>query len=342
MMKKIKQNLRWFLTVLSIVMLMGASTCVYAHEAGESSSSLSRYLTVGGKTMRAVLYGNLNKTEGSGSFADTDKTTLVMLPGLGVPSPNLYFKPLAQALDRNFNVVILEPLGYGLSDSADTIRSVDNINKELNDALDALGIDECVLLVHSISGVYGLNFVLDYPEKVKGFIAIDNTIYEEDMESDLAMEQEYMLGESLKFNELRNSFSSLQDFQLAIAKDPDKYGAQLPEIEGYTYPQEDSEEYIQAYARSSNESIIDEIRQMDQSLLTIKGKKFPDTLPVLMMISASNAGQIPAWAPGHQNQLDLQSGNHELYILEGSHYIWYTNLSGVTEQILSWQAKHLF
>ena len=40
-----------------------------------------------------------------------------------------------------------------------------------------MGIEQCVLLVHSISGVYGLNFVQNYPEKVKGFIAVDNTVY---------------------------------------------------------------------------------------------------------------------------------------------------------------------
>ena len=92
------------------------------------------------------------------------------MPALGVPSPHIYFKPLAQSLDESFNIVIVEPFGYGLSDVAATDRTVDNINSELNAALDTMGIKQCVLLVHSISGVYGLNFVQNYPEKVKGFI----------------------------------------------------------------------------------------------------------------------------------------------------------------------------
>lgn len=116
-----------------------------------------------------------------------------MMPALGVPSPHIYFKPLAQSLDESFNIVIVEPFGYGLSDVAAMDRTVDNINSELNAALDTMGIKQCVLLVHSISGVYGLNFVQNYPEKVKGFIAVDNTVYDEELAEAMEMEKKYML-----------------------------------------------------------------------------------------------------------------------------------------------------
>ena len=38
-----------------------------------------------------------------------------------------------------------------------------------------------------------------------------------------------------EFDELRKSFSSLTDFQLALSENPEQYGAALPEITGYTY-----------------------------------------------------------------------------------------------------------
>ena len=327
--------------ILSSVMLSIAGISAYAQE-----NCVEHYATynvnIEGKNMHTVLYGDVIQTDTGASFADNNKTTLVMLPALAVPSPHLYYKPLAQELDSEFNVVIIEPLGYGLSDKADTDRSVENINKELEEALEALDIEECVLLVHSISGVYGLNFVLEHPEKVKGFVAIDNTIYEDEIQSELAMEQEYMLSEAIKFDELRKSYPSDEEFRAAISSDPEQYGATLPEITGYNYTENDMEEYIEAYSRSFNESIINEISQMDQSVLTIKGKKFPNSLPVLMMISATNVENVPVWETGHRNQLNLQSSDHELYVLEGSHYIWYTNLSGVLGHISEWKTDDQF
>lgn len=105
-----------------------------------------------------------------------------------------------------------------------TDRTVDNINSEVNVALDTMGIEQCVLLVHSISGVYGLNFVQNYPEKVKGFIAVDNTVYDEELAEAMEMEKKYMLQGIDEFQKIKNSFSSLEEFQTALKTDPDKYG----------------------------------------------------------------------------------------------------------------------
>ena len=90
--------------------------------------------------MHLALYGKLDAS--GETFADEGKTTLVMMPALGVPSPHIYFKPLAQSLDESFNIVIVEPFGYGLSDVAATDRTVDNINSELNAALDTILYNE--------------------------------------------------------------------------------------------------------------------------------------------------------------------------------------------------------
>lgn len=81
---------------------------------------------------------------------------------------------------------------------------------------------------------------------------------------------------------------------------------------------------------------------MDQSLLSIKNKKFPSALPVLTMISSENVQNVPAWETAHRNQLDLESGNHQLYIVNGGHYIWYTNLTQVVQLINEWRMENHF
>ena len=331
----------------------------YARARGIEGEKTEEFLSVPGQGVKGKIDGRwyfagnsrMMKAQGIAlgayekrleAFADEGKTTLVMLPALGVPSPHIYFKPLAESLDESFNVVIVEPFGYGLSDGALTDRTVDNINSEVNVALDTMGIEQCVLLVHSISGVYGLNFVQNYPEKVKGFIAVDNTVYDEELAEAMEMEKKYMLQGIDEFQKIKNSFSSLEEFQTALKTDPDKYGAALPQVSGYTYTESDREEYIQAYSLSNNDTIRSEVNGMDQSLLSIKNKKFPSALPVLTMISSENVQNVPAWETAHRNQLDLESGNHQLYIVNGGHYIWYTNLTQVVQLINEWRMENHF
>ena len=52
--------------------------------------------------------------------------------------------------------------------------------------------------------------------------------------------------------------------------------------------------------------------------------------------------QNPAWETAHRNQLDLESGNHQLYIVNGGHYIWYTNLTQVVQLINEWRMENHF
>lgn len=145
-----------------------------------------------------------------------------------------------------------------------------------------------------------------------------------------------------EFQKLRKSFSSIEEFQLELERNPEQYGAVLPEITGYTYSESDKSEYIKAYSLSSNETIRNEVNNMDQNLLSIKGKKFPTALPVLTMISSENVENIPAWKSGHENQLDFSSGNHQLYVVEGGHYIWYTNLTQIVQHINEWATANQF
>jgi len=330
-----KMSSKWLgMFVLALCVIWSIPAAVYA-ESGKDSGGLEKYVTIGGKQVRTILYGDMNASKET--FADDGKQTLVMLPALAVPSPNIYFKPLAQALQDRFHVIVVEPLGYGLSDQTAKERTVENINEEIYEVLEQLDVEKCVLLTHSISGIYGLNFVETYPEKVDGFIAIDNTVYDAGLAEALKMEQQYILQGAEEFDALRNTFQSLHDFQNAIASNPDEYGAALPKIAGYTYTEQDREEYLEAYSRSSNETVRNEISLMEQASNTIIDKKFPSDLSVLMMISSDNVDAMPVWETAHYKQLNFEGGNHEIHIVEGGHYIWYTNLTEIIKKINSWQ-----
>lgn len=317
--------------IIAIILLNGN---LPVQAATNESCSISKFITVDSKEMHVVLYGELDQN--GGTFADQRKEILVMLPALAVPSPNIYFKPLAEALDSVYNVVVIEPFGYGLSDTTESVRTIENISSELYEAINVLDIDTCTLLVHSIAGIYGLHFLYAYTEKVNGIISMDNTVYTEELSEALLLEQEYMLLETEEFNALRNTFNSTAEFETAIAADPAQYGAEVPDIVGYTYSESDMEEYYKAYANSSNQTIQNEILNMDENLESIKGVKFPSTLPVLMLVSSDNIQSMPVWKTAHEEQLDFSTGKHQLHIVEGSHYIWYTNLLNIVKYVLQW------
>lgn len=342
MKENLRRNYKRLTAALMVMLILVTGIFVIFANESTKNDFFSKYIMVDGKEMHVVLYGDISQNGADAAFEDKSKSTVVMIPGLGDASPNIQFKPLAQALDTDFNVIIVEPLGYGLSEITSSDRTVENINKELNEALEALEINECILLAHSMSGAYGLNFVHDYPEKVEGFIAIDNTIYDKAMEEEMAMGKEYNLNAIDAHNEIRNSFASTQEFEADIANDPAKYGVILPEISGYTYLESDMEEYTKAFALSLNEVIRDEIMQMDVNLLTIKNKKFPDSLPVLMLVASANIERYPVWEKAHYNQLNPESPNHEMFIMDTDHYIWYTDLVGVVNNIKDWKSKFKF
>ena len=333
-MKKLKKTRQTVLvsTILLVLTLTGCS------KPG-IKDYMSKEIPIGDSTMRVAIYGEVYNQEEL-SFVNTEKDTLVMLPALGVASPHIYFKPLAQRLLTNFNVIIIEPLGYGLSGLATTDRSVENITTEISDALEYLEIKECMLLTHSISGVYGLDFVQNHPDKVKGIIGIDNTVYDDILAENMDAEIEYMGNILASFEEVRQSFKTIEEFHNAIKQNPESYDAQLPPIEDYEYSDADISEYMEAFSTSNNESIQNELINMSETVLSIKDVKYSEKTPVLSIISADNVAMVPSWETAHAAQLSLQSAIHEMHTIEGSHYIWYSNLDGVVELIEEWYTNN--
>ena len=105
-----------------------------------------------------------------------DGPPIILLPGLGEPSPILEFRPLASELSKKYEVITIEPFGYGLSDSTKRKRTIENIVEELHECVKNLGEEEYYLMGHSISGLYTLYWSQIYPDEIKGIIGIDPSV----------------------------------------------------------------------------------------------------------------------------------------------------------------------
>jgi pimeloyl-ACP methyl ester carboxylesterase len=71
---------------------------------------------------------------------------------------------------------VIEPFGYGLSDQTQKERSTENIVSEIHEALQSLHIERYILMGQSISGIYSLDYVNQYPNEVRAFIGLDSSV----------------------------------------------------------------------------------------------------------------------------------------------------------------------
>ena len=104
-------------------------------------------------------------------------TSIVLLPGLGVPAPDLDFEPLVKELSAWATVTVVEPFGYGWSDVTDSPMLPSDIARDVHTALHAAGVKgPYVLMGHSISGLNSQAFADQYPDEVAGYVGLDPSL----------------------------------------------------------------------------------------------------------------------------------------------------------------------
>ena len=124
-------------------------------------------------------------TESSGDL------TIIFLSGAGVTSPVLEYRPLYRKLSDTYKIAVVEKSGYGMSESTDTERTVENMVSESREALRLAGINPpYVLAAHSYSGFEAIYWANTYPDEVKAVLSIDMGLPETAVEMGKAMPEE--------------------------------------------------------------------------------------------------------------------------------------------------------
>lgn len=121
------------------------------------------------KKMRAYIKGN--------------GKALILLSGWATENPIDDFKPLIDELSCDFKVVVLEYFGYGKSDIVEDDRSNKTIVEEIRTALSKLNIKPpCILMPHSMSGLYCLYYANRYPNEVYAVVGLDMSLPQKQLE----------------------------------------------------------------------------------------------------------------------------------------------------------------
>ena len=98
--------IKWILVVIILIFLLGVVWNAICKKVDERKmqNAYGDSVQVNGKNMVVEIVGE-----------NHDGPPIILLPGLGEPSPILEFRPLASELSKKYEVITIEPFGYGLS-----------------------------------------------------------------------------------------------------------------------------------------------------------------------------------------------------------------------------------
>ncbi len=239
---------------------------------------------------------------------------VVLLPGYGTAAPGLDFQPLVDELSPFYKVVVVEPFGYGLSDLTETERSSENIVSEVHEALQQLHIERYILMGHSISGLYGLDYVNKYPNEVSAFVGLDSSV---------PTISEKKIGASIITTIKFLKQSGLARLQVKLGDDP---YAEL------SYDEKTKEQLrMLQHKNLYNSTQLNEAEIMYENFKATKNLSFPKDLPVIFFIQA-NHPVTDRWVPEHQRQIK-NSVYGQVVTFDGDHYLYRAQAKEIVDSL---------
>ncbi len=255
--------------------------------------------------------------------------TAVILPGYGCATVRYEFDSFITELRDQFNFVLVEPLGYGLSDEAVTERSVSNYCEELHGLLESIDRTDCTLIAHSIGGLYALNYANMYPDEVQGFIGIDASVPRQgDMDNFTSKPENvyklYKIMRPLLYGSGINRLMRELSFEQTAAQIPTLQGEDLEKAKALFF------------LEGINDTLMDEMRMLGTNFRTCHDMKFPESVPVLYVLAKDNCNMMPEWEGLHKEL--VTNPESKVVVIEGAHYLHLTSLKKLANEIRNWRA----
>ena len=253
----------------------------------------------------------------------------VVLPGFGSFSVHYEFDAFRQKIADKYKVILFEPLGYGLSDKTDRPRTSENICNELHEVMTKLGYDRYTLISHSISGIYMLKYANMFEDEVVSCIGIDSSVPDQ---MNFGPE-EAKPDNVVKFYKRIRPLITTGIYRVMTESSFDS--DVLTNIPTITDEDDKKKALALSCIDQLNDTQLDEMVQAKANMSELLDKTFPESVPVLFLLSKTNCETLPEWKPAHEK---LMSAPGSLTIqIEGGHYLHYTSLDDITDQILSWE-----
>lgn len=314
-LKIIGKVLLWILGIIVGLVIISAITHNILKSMEKTKYKIGQTINVEGKHMQAYVTGSGEKT-------------IVLLSGLGTASPITDFMPLATRLSADYKVVILEYFGYGFSDTTKEERSNENIVNEIRLALKELKISgPYILLPHSISGVYAMYYAIHYPNEVEAIIGIDESI-----PNQTKINKNANMSPNLT---LLNTFGIIRDITYLLPSADDG----MNKNNYYSAEQVKFKKMATAW-NSANISVINELNMVNTNTKELYDVKYPNDLPVLSFLSKDTVDTDNEWLPLHEEVIS-NDAIQKIQMLNGGHYLHWTNADKIAEMTKEFISTHL-
>lgn len=239
---------------------------------------------------------------------------LIFMSGLGETSPYYAFKNMMDALSANYKVCVIEPCGYGFSSITKRKRTIDEIVHEIHHVLAIQNITRFTFITHSLSGVYALAYLQQYPNEVVSFVGIDSSVSAQRAYKKIWFKNLISIHKKMIFKAL-GSFKQMhekENFQTDEAKD----------------------KHLMFTIHALNANSLAEMRTMQKNLKEVANLKY--TVPSLLFLSTQSEKMIENWLSMHEDVLD-NSKKNKIVELHGSHYLQNEFLKEIVETIHKFQ-----
>lgn len=260
-------------------------------------------------------------------IGEKNSITLVMLPGLGMVSPVICYKPFVETLADKYRIITVEPFGYGLSDLTKEERNNKNYVSELHTCLQKLGVKKYYLMAHSIGGIYSLSYVNKYPEEVLGFIGLDNT------PRNMPNKKDWKTILMILIEKIAIILNELGLFRISTKKSLTKI---MLLDSSYNYSDEDKKNFDIIFRHYFlNNNVLSESRNRIQICEEVNSLNFPDNMPVIMFLASKTCEFLPTWEQLHKD-MKTSHPDSEIIILEGTHNINIDQKKAISDKLKTW------
>ena len=321
--KKIWIIIKWIIGITIIFILLGIiwNTICKKIDEYKIKDAYGNSVQIDGKSMVVEIAG-----------AEHDGPPIILLPGLGEPSPILEFKPLASELAKKYKVITIEPFGYGLSDGTKRDRTIENIVEELHECVKNLGEEEYYLMGHSISGIYSLYWSQIYPNEIKGIIGIDPSVPKMTSKENNPFPVSVQLLNQISAY-TRKIVNITGVTRLLSINNPKKVVYADPQ---YLYSEKELEVFrILTLDKGYNATVMAEMKNLEKNMEVVEDMKIPREIPILEFVSKENCKTMPQWEQLHRDII-ADKENGKVILLEGSHYLHFEQKKAIVERTTQW------
>jgi len=232
-----------------------------------------------GKVVRVGEHNMHVFIEGQGS------KTLVFLSGHGTACPTLDFKPLWSRLTDIYKIAVVERFGYGWSDITKAPRDLSSVLANTREALTLAEIKPPYVLVpHSLSGLEAVYWAQNYPQEVGSIIMLDPSV----PEMAETIKPSFIMKIALNIMGKMSKNMSEEKAKRALTE-------KFPSASFNLLNSDDQAIFVNVFRnRTYTPDMLQEMKDMAQSIKQVKSKPMPTDVPLLLF--SSDFGSNPKYA----------------------------------------------